>query len=81
MASIEEKVGKKPSVHISQTDLDNAEAVGKEHKPPSTALTEGLEDSVKLQEIQESKKKELRKKIEEMRKTCRTYGIDFSDLL
>ena len=81
MTTINEKVGKKPSVHISQDDHDNAEEVGYEYKPPSTALTEALKDSVKLQEIQEAKKEELKKEIESIRKTCKTYGIKFSELL
>lgn len=81
MATIEEKVGKKPSVHISDDDHSNAEEVGKEQKSPSTVLTESLEDSVKLQEVQENKKEELKGEIEEIRKICRIYGIDFSKLL
>lgn len=81
MATIDEKVGKKPSVHISQDDFENAEEVGYETDSPSTALTNALEDSVILKDIQEAKKEEVKKEIERLRKICRKYSIDFSELL
>lgn len=80
MATIDEKVGKKPSVHVSETDFENAEEVGYEKKPPSTAMSEALEDSVKLKEIRNQKKEELQNQIEDIRKTCRLYGISFSEI-
>jgi len=80
MATIEEKIGKKPSVHISTDDGDNAEEVGYEKKSPSTALTLSLEDSVKLKEIRDQKKEELKRQVDEIRKTCELYGIDFSEV-
>jgi len=80
MATIDEKVGKKPSVHVSQDDFENAEEVGYEQKSPSTELSKGLEDSVKLKEIKDQKREELQEQIEEIRKTCRLYGINFSEV-
>lgn len=81
MATIDEKVNQTPSVRISEDDRDNAEEVGLNQKPPSTALTEALEDSVKLKELREKKERQLRGELIEIRSQCEEWGIDFAELI
>lgn len=81
MASLEEKVGSTPSVRVTGDDYDNAEKVGYEKKPPSTVLTNSLEDSVKLQEIQERKREHLQERLLDLKEECKIYDISFSELL
>lgn len=81
MASIEEKVNKTPSVRITEDDYKNAEKVNLEKKPASTAFSEALEDSAKLQELRERKKEQLTNAILDVKEKCERWDIEFSELL
>lgn len=81
MATVDEKEGQTPSIRITQDDRDNAEEVDLNQKPPSTAFTKALEDSVKLKELREEKKQELKSQLVEIRSQCDDWGIKFSELI
>lgn len=81
MPQLDEVVGGTTGVRITDNDFENAEEVGYETDPPSTVLTNSLEDSAKLQNLQEEKKDELVARIVEIKEECDKYDIEFSELI
>lgn len=81
MPQLDEVVGGTTGVRITDNDFENAEKVGYETDPPSTVLTNSLEDSAKLQNLQEEKKDELIARIVKIKEECDKYDIEFSELI
>lgn len=81
MPQLDEVVGGTTGVRVTDTDFENAEEVGYHTDPPSTVLTDSLEDSVKLQNLREDKKDELVSRMVEIKEECEKWDIEFSELI
>lgn len=68
--------GKKPSIHITEEDAENAEALGKGNNSPSSVYTEALKDSTTLENLRQEKKQELQRKLNEIIDTAEKWEID-----
>lgn len=68
--------GKKPSIHITEDDADNAEKLGKGNHSPSSVYSEALEDATELDELRQEKKQELQQKLNEISDEAEKWSIE-----
>lgn len=67
--------GKKPSIHITEDDAENAEKLGKGDNSPSSVYSEALEQATQFDELQEEKAQELQKTLNEVQEAAERWGI------
>lgn len=68
--------GKKPSIHITEDDADNAEKLGKGNNSPSSVYSEALEDAAKLEDLTQEKRQELQQRLNKISEEAEKWSIE-----
>lgn len=72
--------GKKPSIHITEDDAENAEKLGKGNSSPSSVYSHALEKASEFEDKREEKREELQTILNEVKDEAEDWLIKSDEL-